>query len=291
MKILLFFAFSFFALTLQAEVKICAHCGKGSRSMRYSAEGKHYCSMKCSKAKVSCFNCGQVPRGRYMISMGINGESRRFCDRCSQFRKCFSCSFPAESIKVFPDGRVQCTACSRKVFSFEETEKLVKQIRFDLKKMYGYDTQHRITLRLVNKNVLRNITKSEDVMGCMKTLVNTETKIRGLKKTETKKWQCTLYLLDHLPPVAAAKVIAHELTHDHLYHRAGAGKDPKITEGICEAVSAKWLQSYGYHGYVKAMQKNPDPIYGAGFREMYPQLERYGMRGIIERYRSCFTPF
>ena len=99
-------------------------------------------------------------------------------------------------------------ACSRKVFSFEETEKLLRQIRSDLKKMYGYDTQHRITLRLVNKNALTKITRSDSVMGCMKTLVNTETRVRGFKKTVEKKWQCTLYLLDHLPAAAAAKVIA-----------------------------------------------------------------------------------
>ena len=225
-----------------------------------------------------------------MICMGVNGENRRFCDRCSRFQKCFSCSFPSESVKVFKDGRVQCMACSRKVFSFEETEKLLRQIRSDLKKMYGYDTQHRITLRLVNKNALTKITRSDSVMGCMKTLVNTETRVRGFKKTVEKKWQCTLYLLDHLPAAAAAKVIAHELTHDHLYHHAGSGKDPKVTEGICEAVSGQWLKSYRYHGYVEAMQKNPDPVYGAGFRMMFPQLERYGMQGVIERYRSFFTP-
>ena len=82
MKILLFCAFSFLALTLQAEVKICAHCGKGSRYMRYSAENRYFCSERCAKAKFGCFSCGNIPAGRYMIIMGTTGENRRYCNSC-----------------------------------------------------------------------------------------------------------------------------------------------------------------------------------------------------------------
>ena len=125
----------------------------------------------------------------------------------------------------------------------------------------------------------------------MKTQVTTQTRTRGSRKKVTKKWQCTLYLLDNLPQVLAAKVMAHELTHDHLYHHAGSGAPPKVTEGICEAVSAQWLQTRGFNSYVEAMQKNPDPVYGTGFREIFPQLKRYGLKGVIERHRSMFKPF
>jgi hypothetical protein len=124
----------------------------------------------------------------------------------------------------------------------------------------------------------------------MKVLVTTREERKGLKKRISKEWQCTLYMLDNLPRTVAAKVIVHELTHDHLYHHAGSGKNPKITEGICEAVSGQWLLLNKHKGFFNAMQKNPDPVYGAGFRMMFPQLERYGMQGVIERYRSFFTP-
>ena len=100
-----------------------------------------------------------------------------------------------------------------------------------------------------------------------------------------------MYILDNLPPVAAAKVMTHELTHDYLYHHAGAGQNEKITEGICEAVSAEWLLLQKHNGVVEAMKKNPDPVYGAGFRLIFPQLKRYGFKGMLERYRSSFTPF
>ena len=288
---LLTFIFFFLALTLGAEVKICAHCGKGARHMRYSVENRHFCSDKCARAKFSCTLCGQIPKGRYMIFMGINGESRRYCGECSKFKKCFSCFLPAKAVRNFNDGRAQCMPCSRAALSPEATKELLRQLRSDLEKMYGYDTRHPIILRQVSKTALRKIANSDDAMGCMKVLVTTETRTSRFKKEERKKWQCTMYILDNLPPVAAAKVMTHELTHDYLYHHAGAGQNAKITEGICEAVSAKWLLSRKLNGVVEAMKKNPDPVYGTGFREAFPQLERYGIKGLLARYRTMFKPF
>lgn len=106
-----------------------------------------------------------------------------------------------------------------------------------------------------------------------------------------KEWTCDLYLLNQLPPIVAGKVIAHELTHDYIYHHAGRGLNKRINEGICEAVSGIWLESHGHHGYVEALKKNPDPIYGAGFREVFPQLKSRGLEGVMRRYRSSFKPF
>ena len=290
MKLLFFLLFSF-SFSLHAGIKICATCGKGTRNMRYSAEKRHYCSEKCAKAQFSCTLCGKLPRGQYMVITGINGEDRRFCAPCSRQKKCFSCFFPSLPVKLLSDGRVQCMNCSRQALSAEEMKKLMQQLRYDLAEMYGHDPRHRIVLRQVSRNALRKIANSNDVMGCMKVYVTTKKRTSRFRKEEKKIWECTLYILDNLPPVAAAKVITHELTHDYLYHHAGAGKNPKITEGICEAVSGEWLLSRNHKGYFEAMKKNPDPVYGAGFREILPQLKRYGLKKVTERYRSMFKPF
>ena len=287
MTVLLFFL----AFSLAAEVKICAHCGKGSRYMRYSAENRHFCSKKCAEAKFSCANCGQLPQGRYMIITGINGESRRYCGKCSQYKKCFSCHFPAPTGRFYRDGRTQCLNCSRKALTPQQTAELLTQLRHELAEMHRFDPYHRITLRLVDHNTLKKIANSPDVMGCMKVFVTTTETTQRRQKKIRKEWKCTLYLLNDLPEIVAAKVLTHELTHDYLYHHAGSGKDPVVTEGICEAVSGQWLLRRKFKGYFEAMKKNPDPVYGAGFRKFYPQLERYGIKGITERYRSMFKPF
>ena len=260
MKIILFLSALFLCFTLRAEVKICAHCGKGSRRMLYSAENKFFCSRQCAKAKFSCSHCGKIPKGRYMMIMGNDGQYKRFCGSCSQMKKCFSCHYPTPNGKSFEDGRIQCLPCSRNAVTPEKARQILNALRSDLSEMYGYDTRHRITLRLVSKSALQKIANSNEAMGCMKTQVTTQTRTRGSRKKVTKKWQCTLYLLDNLPQVLAAKVIAHELTHDHLYHHAGSGAPPKVTEGICEAVSAQWLQTRGFNSYVEAMQKNEKTI-------------------------------
>ena len=291
MKKALLFLTVLASFMLQAEVKICAHCGKGSRYMRYSAENRHFCSDRCAKAKFSCFSCGNIPSGRYMIIMGTTGESRRYCNACSQYPKCFSCLYPAGRRKTLYDGRVQCFNCSSKVLSHADMQTLLSQLRYDLQEMHNFDPRHRIVMRLVSKNALRKVSGDPNAMGCMKVLVTTKEKFKGRKKQVSKEWNCTLYLMDNLPRTIAAKVIVHELTHDHIFHHAGSGKNPRVTEGICEAVSGQWLLLNKHKGFFEALKKNPDPVYGAGFREMYPQLERYGMRGILERYRSMFTAF
>ena len=291
MKQLFILLFLGTAFILQAEIKICAHCGKGSRYMRYSAENRHFCSDKCARAKFSCSNCGIIPKGRYMIVMGMNGVNKRFCSRCSKLEKCFSCFFPSAGGKHFSDGRFQCLQCSRTSLNSVQMQTLLRQLRNTLSAVYGYDARHRITLRLVNRNTLQKIAGAANLMGCMKTQVTTKERFDGFSKQVKKEWQCVLYILDSLPRTAAAKVMVHELTHDYLYHHAGAGKNPRITEGICEAVSGSWLYQNGYKGYFDAMQKNPDPVYGAGFRLIFPQLRRYGLQGVLERYRSNFTPF
>ena len=291
MKKLLFLLFCAASFTLQAEVKICAHCGKGSRRMRYSAENRYFCSQRCAQAKFSCYICRRIPSGRYMIFMGITGESRRYCGSCSQNPKCFSCFYPAARWKMLKDGRTQCLDCSRTALAYPQALQLLQQLRLDLAEMHDFDPHHRITLRLVSKNALRKITSDPRALGCMKVLVTTREERKGLKKKVSKEWQCTLYMLDNLPRTAAAKVMTHELTHDYLYHHAGSGKNPKITEGICEAVSGQWLLLKKHKGFFEAMQKNPDPVYGAGFREIYPQLERCELKELIRRYRREFTPF
>ena len=114
MKIMLLLSALCLCFTLRAEVKICAHCGKGSKRMLYSAENKFFCSRQCAKAKFSCSHCGQIPKGRYMMILGTTGQYKRFCNSCSQMKKCFSCHFPISllgrrytSVRVTSPGSIK----------------------------------------------------------------------------------------------------------------------------------------------------------------------------------------
>ncbi len=276
---------------LHAEVKICAHCGKGARHLPYTAENRSFCSRGCLAAKFSCSACGELPQGRYMLSTASDGTTHRFCSRCSKYPRCFSCMLPALNRRTLEDGRNQCRSCYRAVLPADKYQQLMEELRRDLKQLYGFDTGHKIILRQVSKKALEQISKDPASLGCMKVDVNKITYTKGRQQRTEVKWKCTLYILSDLPVVSAAKIMAHELTHDYLYHHAGRGSDPKITEGICEAVSAAYLTSKRYTSYVAAMEKNPDPVYGTGFRLIFPQLKNYGLKSVVERYRSNFTPF
>ena len=291
MKNLLVLLFLTLGSVLCAQIKICAHCGQSSRNLPYTAENKSFCSQKCLAAKCSCSICRELPKGRYMIRMASDGTMHRFCGKCGSLPICFSCMLPAANRRVLDDGRNQCRRCSSTVLSFQQYQQLLEEVRRDLKRLYGFDTDHKIILRQVSQKALARISQDPQALGCMKADVNKTVYQKGKRKRTEVKWKCTLYILSDLPAVTAAKIMAHELTHDYLYHHAGRGRDPQITEGICEAVSGAYLESKKYTTYLNGMQKNPDPVYGTGFRLIFPQLKSYGLKSVVERYRSNFTPF
>ena len=291
MKKVLLLLFLFAVTLLHAEIKICSHCGQGIKTHCYTAENKYFCSKKCLGAKFSCSSCGTLPRGRYMISMATDGTNHRFCESCSKQKRCFSCTLPATNGRILSDDRFQCNRCSARRLTPQQTRQLLTELRATLHEMYGFEATHKIVLRLISQKAMEKISNDTRSLGCMKVDINKKTFTQGRKERTEIKWTCTLYLLTDLPDIIAAKVMAHELTHDYLYHHAGRGNDPKVTEGICEAVSGAFLESRKFNGYLEAMKKNPDPVYGAGFRLIFPQLKRYGFKGMLERYRSTFTPF
>ena len=168
----------------------------------------------------------------------------------------------------------------------------MRKIRQELKKAYGYDTAHHISLKLID---YKSMTKLRDcyTVGLMK--YNLERNETGKKNKDSKKapkWRmkCEIYLLDTLTIERAGQVLAHELTHDYLFHHLGRTNNQAVCEGICEAIAAEWLLSQGKVADYEAKKQNPDPIYGEGFRLIYPQLKRRGFKKMLEENRHYFKP-
>lgn len=291
MKKILTITLMFLALLIHAEIKICGSCGKRGKRMPFTAQSSFFCSRKCLSVKISCSNCGRLPKGQYIVATAVDGTQHPYCQSCGSKTRCLTCALPTEKGKFFEGGDVQCFSCSQKVLPHSQVQRLFRELRNELAQKYGYDAKHPITLRLVSKKALEKVSGNSQALGCMRVNVTEKVYTKKRKRRKVVKWQCTLYLLNCMPPVTAAKVLVHELTHDYLNHHAGRGSDPRITEGICDAMSAAWLLSHNFPGYVDAMQKNPDPIYGAGFRLIFPQLQRYGLQGVVQRNRSNFNAF
>lgn len=77
---------------------------------------------------------------------------------------------------------------------------------------------------------------------------------------------CQITILDHLPRAKMAEVMAHELAHDYMQRRWPYIADAKLKEGFAETVAAAYNHLSGQDAWNYRMEKNPDPIYGDGYR-------------------------
>ncbi|MBR2374196.1 MAG: protein DA1 [Lentisphaeria bacterium] len=184
-----------------------------------------------------------------------------------------------------------CHACAKNIITPASASKIMYKVRKDLAEMFGFDTKHRISLKIVNRNTLTKESGMATSLGCMKYRFQKIVRWKGKSRKIRYKHTCQIFLLDTLNINNAGGVLAHELTHDYLFHHMGKPVDSQVSEGICEAVAGAWLLQNGYEKQFRIKKQNPDPVYGAGFRLIYPQLERLGFKKMLEQNRSGFKRF
>lgn len=290
---------------LCAALPRCGSCGKKCR--RYiKTEENIYCSDVCLPSKYKCTLCKQpFSGGRNYIFNDLNGKTFRYCEICFKRPKCASCGNPLKKISRPDTANVKenlCQTCSREIITYPKALKLMRQLRLELSRTYGYDASHPITLHIIDKKTMTEKTGSQYSLGCMnyKRQTTTYTKVlphlRSGKKRRTKKEVkvehiCEIYLLNTLSGNKIPAVLVHELTHDYLFHHLGQPLNSTVNEGICEAVSGAWLLKHGHKPQFEAIKKNPLTEYSGGFQKIYPQLKRYGFKRMLEMNKSSFKQF
>ncbi len=97
-------------------------------------------------------------------------------------------------------------------------------------------------------------------------------------------------ILKGLPRQLMEGVVAHELGHAWLFLHDVDRLNPQIEEGFCNLLSHRYYQctnSEEGRYYMQIMERNPDPIYGEGFRKVDRAVQRYGLISVVE-YLSRF---
>lgn len=100
--------------------------------------------------------------------------------------------------------------------------------------------------------------------------------------------QCDIYILNCLSRTCYASVLAHEMLHLWQYkNKISARKD--ICEGFCNLGSYEVLKSIGTQvarARIANMEKNPDPVYGDGFRKVKAVYERSGWAEVLKKIKG-----
>ena len=279
-----FFLFSSPFSLSGAPRKKCTVC---SRSIKYgtyyTGNGRIYCSEKCiNNAKPKCSLC-KKSLDTY-IQAGI--PPANYCTTCFHTPRCFFCSRPAgrrgQLYKIAPQ-MLLCRNCGKNSVS-NQSKALAsfRILRKQLMNVLKVGTDHKINFLLtafedLRKNCSGSLHTGQTGLYVCKTMIQTTKKIdprTGKTLSTTKKAvqkDHFIYILSSLPHAEFRQTVIHELTHDWLGEYYPHITDAQIQEGVCEYMAYLFLEDEKNNdphirSMLSRMEKNPDPVYGGGFR-------------------------
>ncbi|HLX57434.1 MAG TPA: protein DA1 [Ktedonobacteraceae bacterium] len=96
-------------------------------------------------------------------------------------------------------------------------------------------------------------------------------------------------LLQGLPTPLFEGIVTHELGHVWLAVHAINGLPQRDEEGFCELLAYRYYTQLNtpeslYHA--SSIEKNPNPVYGEGFRRVRAIAERVGFQQMLETLKA-----
>jgi len=96
-------------------------------------------------------------------------------------------------------------------------------------------------------------------------------------------------VLRGLPSTLFLGVCVHELGHAWLTLQGIQGLASWAEEGFCELLSYRFygkLNTDESRHHAEGIEKNPDPVYGEGFRRVHGMADRMGFQRFVETLRT-----
>ena len=143
-----------------------------------------------------------------------------------------------------------------------------------------------LSLQLCNREFLA---KHGRVNGQPHTLGITMSTIHTLNGRETRTDVDGVAVLAGLPTPLFEGVVTHELGHVWLIAHGIKGLPQWAEEGFCELLAYRYYTQLNtpesrYHS--ESMEKNPDPIYGEGFRRVKAIADRVEFLNLLKTLQT-----
>ncbi len=274
----------------------CAQCGKKITGRYMSAKGKSYCSEKCFEQTLPvCKLCGKHFREGMQIT---EDPSKVYCKECAAKPPCFNCRLPNDCIKL-EDGRNICPQCNaRAVFDANVAQRIFKEVRLRLKDDLKLSTDRNINLHMIGLQELERRSghtgSPGQELGLYSYTFTEVTKTQSFKlpwqKAQEEKYRTNeryaIYFLYGMTEDKLSEVFAHELAHDWMQMYYPRIPDLKIREGWAEYVSYSYNKIAGQEYLNLRIEKNPDPVYGDGFRMIAAYVAKNGYDGLMEYFKE-----
>lgn len=276
----------------------CAFCGKPLAGSYITSEGRSY-HPDCYREHVvpRCVYCNQPLTGEYMIDAWGN----KFCKRHErEFPACEFCGrlIPPSQQEQGRPVAVRCTVCRSRAI---ETPAQAVPLFESLKQWMGGQGLQlpAIPLRLElcdRATLIRHMQQRGARSGNRgsapfepHTLGVTMSTTHMLNGREVRTDINGVAVLRGLPAPLFSGVVVHELGHVWLVTQRIQGLPPWAEEGFCELLAHRYyrlLNSSESRYYAEGIEKNPNPIYGDGFRRVREVAYRIGFQHYVQQLRA-----
>jgi LIM domain len=267
----------------------CAICKEVIQGRYFQQDGQFICERDyLAKLAPRCYFCDEVLQGPHKV----NEYGQTACGRHETGVRCSSCDRwlqPTEWLlpALTEFGTVTCDHCKPGAIGTREALAYNPSFGVEALRRLGLDLDSKLQVHLriettaglaAMKGVL-----DPDVWGL--TLSSVET-IRGVESSRTIQG---IAVIGGLAQEHFEGVLAHEYGHVWLFSQRLDQKPKAVVEGFCELIRFLHLVSLGTPLATQLLRKmldNPDPVYGAGFRQMKSLWDETGKAGVINQLLS-----
>jgi hypothetical protein len=235
-----------------------------------------------------CTICGGIIGGEYLIDYWGNAYHKSHqgvvlqCDFCQRFIY----GELLDKMLRLPDNRRLCGKCAPTAITRTGEVRLILAQVAEVLETYGMIVDiAQIELELVGIDELKGIASSHSHNTKGFSSYEVKKNIFGQVKSETIK----VSLLHGMPRTQMVSTCAHELAHVWQFQNGRLDQDPVVSEGSCNFAAYLVLRKIGgeYADFViENMLKDPDPVYGEGFRRVKRYVEREGTQSWLKRLKK-----
>ena len=233
---------------------------------------------------MKCFICENNIVGKYFI----DAWNHRICEKHvnNDVVLCSSCHVFTKKEHVFEYDYTLCPICSRSAVTTNDSIDIILKSVINKLSRAGFKIDfNTVTIKICDAREMAKVRNSSiNIMNKGLTLTEVHSSI-GAMIFGAKKFKHNIYMLNHMPKIEFAGILAHELLHVWQTQN-GINLSSKLTEGLCNMGSYLMYTQLGgtvTEYYIKALFENTDPIYGDGFKYVYAKYEEIGWDGIKQK--------
>jgi len=267
----------------------CAYCGKPLLDRYQVSQGKSY-HPACFREHVAtrCVYCNKPLTGEYMV----NHWGEHYCkEHQADYPTCAFCGRLVPSQQLEQGARrneyIRCPLCrSTAIESTAQAQAIFTHLKQRLTTQGLIFGNASFGLELCDRATIASLTQGRVGTDMLGITVSTTQTINGrVVSTDVTK----IAVLHGLPATLFQGVMMHESGHAWLTIQGIKGLPSWAEEGFCELLSYRFYTEENtvesrYHA--ANIEKNPDKVYGEGFRRVRALADTMGFSRFVETLRT-----